>query len=274
MRLAVSDKDGAIGEATRDVYILQNQLPIATLTLTKTAWNQVNFDASASTDYEDDDELLQVAWDYEGDGEHDTSYSITKTASYTYLHMARYWPTVYVKDTGDKVGTLRQSLDIIPPAAAISLTSSGGVLTSVDETVRVEIYTDTVAGNVISNGLVITHTPWLTLPHNNLEGIFVYQGFSLSAQSLLSGSQPLDEISGTYTITISYDYDYFADVLRLPFEHKLKLYHWSDAEDSWTLVPFTLKTADDQLVATTNSLGDFALAMDVCRVYLPLIARE
>jgi hypothetical protein len=273
VRLAVRDTDGAIGEETRDIYIQQNFAPTAVFSFTQPAWNLVNFDASASTDYEDDDELLQVAWDYEGDGEH-TSYSITKTTSYTYPHLGRYWPTVYVKDTVGRVGTSRQPLDIIPPTAAISLTGSGGTLTSVDGTVQVAVYTDTAASDVISNGLVITHTPWLTLPQGALEGFFTYQGFSLSAQSLLSGSQPLDEISGTYTITISYDNDYLADVLRLLFESNLKLYHWSDIEASWTLIPFTLKTADDQIVATMSSLGDFALAMDMSRLYLPLIARE
>lgn len=273
VRLAVRDTDGAIGEATRDIYISPNPPPVAAFTFTQTLWNLVYFDASASTDEDDPLEALQVAWDYEGDGER-TSYSITKTTSYTYPHLGRYWPTVYVKDTVGRVGASRQSLDIIPPTAAISLTGSGGTLTSVDGTVQVEVYTDTVAGDVISNGLVITHTPWLTLPQGALEGFFTYQGFSLSAQSLLSGSQPLDEISGTYTITISYDNDYLADVLHLLFESNLKLYHWSDTAASWTLIPFTLKTADDQIVATMSSLGDFALVMDMSRLYLPLIARE
>jgi hypothetical protein len=112
----------------------------------------------------------------------------------------------------------------------------------------------------------------LTLPQGALEGVFTYQGFSLSAQLLLSGSQPLGEISGTYTITISYDYDYLADVLRLPFEDKLQLYHWSVAD--WTPVTFTLKTADDQLVVAVDFFGDFALVMDARRIYMPLIARS
>jgi len=272
VRLAVRDTDGGIGEATQDIFISPNPPPVAAFTFTQALWNLVHFDASTSTDEDDPLEALQVAWDYEGDGEH-TSYAITKTTSYTYPHLGRYWPTVYVKDTVGRVGTARQPLDIIPPTAAISLTSSG-MLTSTDGTVQVAAYTDTVASDVISNGLVITHTPWLTLPQGALEGFFTYQGFSLSAQSLLSGSQPLDEISGTYTITISYDNDYFADVLGLLFESNLKLYHWSDIETSWKLIPFTLKTDDDQIVATMSSLGDFALAMDMSRAYLPLISRE
>jgi hypothetical protein len=231
-------------------------------------------DASASTDDYDDPAELLVAWDYEGDGE-DTGYlySVTDITSNTYPHLGRYWPTLYVKDTTDRVGTLRQPANIIPPTATTTITGSGGTLDSFDGTVQVAIYTDTVGGEVISNGLVITHTPWLTLPHSNLEGVFTYQGFNLGAHSLLTGSQPIDEISGTYTITISYDYDYFADVLHLPFEDKLKLYHWSDAGALWTPVDFTLDTANDQLVATTDSFGDFALVMDVRRFYFPLIAR-
>ncbi len=272
VRLAVRDTDGGVGEATQVIHISRNPPPVAAFTFTQALWNLVHFDASTSTDEDDPLEALQVAWDYEGDGEH-TSYSITKTTSYTYPHLGRYWPTVYVKDTVGRVGTARQSLDIIPLTAAISLTSSG-MLTSTDGTVQVAIYTDTVASDVISNGLVITHTPWLTLPQGTLDDFFTYQGFNLSAQSLLSGSQPLDEITGTYTITISYDNDYLADVLGLLFESNLKLYHWSDTETSWELIPFTLKTDDDQIVTTMSSLGDFVLAMDTSRLYLPLIARE
>ena len=274
VRLVVRDTGSLTDEATRDIHVLQNLPPTARFTFTQTAWNLIYFDASASTDDYDDPAELLVAWDYEGDGE-DTGYlySVTDITSNTYPHLGRYWPTLYVKDTTDRVGTLRQPANIIPPTATTTITGSGGTLDSFDGTVQVAIYTDTVGGEVISNGLVITHTPWLTLPHSNLEGVFTYQGFNLGAQSLLTGSQPIDEISGTYTITISYDYDYFADVLHLPFEDKLKLYHWSDTEALWTPVTFTLKTADDQLVATTDSFGDFALVMDVRRFYFPLIAK-
>lgn len=273
VRLVVRDIGSLTGEMTKTIHILQNLPPTATFIFTQTAWSQVYFDASASADDCDAQAVLQVAWDYEGNGQ-DTGYSITKTTSYTYPHLARYWPTVYVKDTTDRVGTSRQPLNIVPPTATTTITGSGDVLTSTDGTVQIAVYTDTVGGEVISNGLVITHTPWLTLPHDSLTGTFTYQGFNLSAQSLLTGSQPIDEISGTYTITISYDYDYFANVLHLPFEDQLELYHWSGADAFWMPVTSTLNTAANQLVATTGFFGDFALVMDVCRIYMPLIARE
>ncbi|RLC63174.1 MAG: hypothetical protein DRI80_04585 [Chloroflexota bacterium] len=274
VRLVVRDTYGLTGEATRDVHVLQDLPPTATFTFTQPAWNQVNFDASASTDDHDPPATLQVAWDYQGDGDLDTEYSLLKTASYTYPHLGCYWPTLYVKDTFDRVGALPRPVNIIPPTAAISLTGSGGTLNSIDGIVQVAVYTDTVGGDVISNGLVITYTPWLTLPHDIMTGTFVYQGFTLSAWSLADG-QPINEISGTYTITVSYDYDYLAHVLHLPFEEELELYHWASGTPAlWTPVDFTLDTATDRLVAAASSFGDFALVMDVHRFYLPRVARS
>jgi len=273
VRLVVRDTDGDTGEATQDILV--QQPPTAVFTFTQPTWAQVDFDASGSTDLEDDPSELQVAWDYQGDGGLDTGYSATKTSTYTYPHLGRYWPTLYVKDTDNLTGTLRKSVDIVPPTTAVSITGNGGTLDSVDHTVQVAMYTDTVGGGVISNGLVITHTPWLILPHDGLTGTFTYQGFNLSAQSLADG-QPINEISGTYTITILYNQDdYFAKVLRLPFEDRLKLYRWAPSNPGlWTPVDFTLDTTADQLVATTDSFGDFALVLDISRVYLPLVTRS
>jgi len=272
VRLVVRDTDADTDEATQDIQT--GSPPTAAFTSTQPTWAQVNFDAYASSDVETPVSQLQARWDWEGDGVWDTSVvSVTQVQTHTYSHLGRYWPTLYVEDTDNLTDTLRKSVNIIPPVTDMSLTGSGGTLVSVDGTVQVAVYTDTVGSKVISNGLVITHTPWLTLPHSGL-GTFTYQGFNLSAQSLTDG-QPISEISGTYTITISYDYDYFADVLRMPpFEDQLELYRWtSGTSGSWTLVDSVLHATTDRLVATTDSFGDFALIMDISRVYLPLVAR-
>jgi hypothetical protein len=269
IRLVVRDTDNLTSEATQDINL--NAPPTPAFTFTQPTWAQVDFDASGSTDDQADPSVLQVKWDFEGDGVSDTTYTTVKTATYTYTHQGRYFPTLYVKDTDGVTSTLRKPVDIIPLAATEPITGSGGTLVSVDGTVQVAVYTDTVGGEVISNGLVITHTPWLTLPHSNLEGIFTYQGFNLSARSLLTDSQPINEISGTYTITISYNYDYLAGVLHLPFEDKLELYRWSDAEALWTPVTFTLEATSNWLVATTSFFGDFALSVDARIIYLPMI---
>ena len=273
MRLVVRDTDGDTDEATQDIQT--GNPPTAAFTFTQPAWAQVDFDASDSSDVETPVSQLQARWDWEGDGAWDTSIlGVTQIQTHTYSHLGRYYPTLYVEDTDNLTDALRQPVDIIPPVATEPITSSGGTLVSVDGTVQVAVYTDTVGGEVISNGLVITHTPWLTLPHSSLEGVFTCQGFNLSAQSL-TGDQPINEISGTYTITISYDYDYFADVLHLPpFEDELKLYHWvTGTTGYWAPVNSVLHTTTDRLVATTGSFGDFALVMDISRLYLPLVTR-
>ncbi len=273
VRLVVRDTDGLTSEVTQDIQL--NAPPTPAFTFTQPTWAQFDFDASGSTDDQDSTSVLQVKWDFEGDGVSDTAYTTVKTDTHTYTHQGRYWPTLYVKDTDGATNTLRKPVNIIPPAATAPITGSGGTLVSVDGTVRVAVYTDTVGGDVISNGLVITHTPWLTLPHSSLEGVFTYQGFNLSAQSL-TGGQPINEISGTYTITISYDYDCFVDVLHLPpFEDKLKLHRWVPGiAGYWAPVDSALYTITERLVATTGFFGDFALVMDVRRVYLSLVARE
>jgi len=102
--------------------------------------------------------------------------------------------------------------------------------------------------------------------YGDLPGDFTYQGFSLTVQSL--GGQPISGTTGTYTITIDYDLDYYGNVLGLWSDTSmLRLYHWSGSE--WVLVPFTIDSG--QLIATTDSFGDFALVLEAEKVYLPLV---
>jgi hypothetical protein len=270
-RLSVTDTDGMVGTLTQDIQT--GYVPTATFALTQTSWAEIEVDPFASSDVEDAAEALQVRWDWEGDGVWDTDvYSVTDILTHTYDHVGRYWPTLSVEDTDGLVDTSSMAVDIIPPAATKVISGSGGTLTSVDGTVRVDVYTDTVASAVISGGLVITHTPWITVPTGcgALPGDFTYQGFTLAAESQADG-QPVEQISGTYTITVAYDLDYYRDVLGLLVgEDLLKLYRWSDGE--WVLVSFMVGSG--QLVATTDSFGDFALVLEPYKVYMPLILRS
>ncbi|HEY75185.1 MAG TPA: hypothetical protein G4O00_03265 [Thermoflexia bacterium] len=272
VRLVVRDTDGLTGEATRD--ILAGYPPTATFTITQTTWAQAVFDGSGSSDVETPQPQLEALWDWEGDGTWDTGVlSVTQIQTHTYPHLGRYWPTLQVKDTDSLTDIATQPLNIIPPAVSQVITGSGGTLTSVDATCSVDIYTSTVSGDVISNGLIITHTPWLTAPFEGLPGEFTYYGFNLTARTL--SDQPIQEISGTYTITVEYDYTYLLNVLGLPsFEGQIKLYRWNPDTSSWELVSGTLDLVSNRLVATTNAFGDFALVMDIRRVYMPIVVRS
>jgi hypothetical protein len=272
-RLTVTDTDGMTGTLTQDIQT--GYVPTATFIFTQTSWAEIEVDPSASSDVEDAPGDLQVRWDWEGDDVWDTGvYSVTDVLTHAYDHIGRYWPTLGVEDTDGLVGTASKAVNIVPPAATAVISGSGGTLTSVDGTVRVDVYTDTVASTVISGGLVVTHTPWITVPAGcgALPGDFTYQGFNLAAESQSDG-QPVEQVSGTYTVTVAYDLAYYGDVLGLfALEDVLRLYRWSDADGAWVLVPFAVGSG--QLVATTDSFGDFALVLEPDKVYMPLILKS
>jgi hypothetical protein len=265
VRLAVRDTDGDVGAITRT--ILSTYVPTATFTITPTSWSEFEFDASGSDDVEDDPADLEVRWDWEGDGVWDTGvYSVTDIMTHTYDHIGRYWPTVEVKDTEGAIGTLSKPVDVVPPSTPSPLVSGSGTLVSADGTVTV-----TWASGVITDGIVITHTAWITAPVGGtvLPDDFTYQGFTLEATL---GGQAVEHANGAYTITLDYDLDYYSDVLGIwGYADLLRLYRWSEADGAWVLVTFTVDSG--QLVATTDSFGHFALVSEPNRVYLPLIMR-
>jgi hypothetical protein len=171
------------------------------------------------------------------------------------------------------VDSLQKSVNIIPPAVSGTFTDSFS-LESVDQTV-VTSMSPHGGGTLLLNGLMITHTPWLTLPYNDLPGVFIYQGFTLSARALPQGTL-IEQMEGTYTITVQYGFfkKYFEDVLKLPFEEHLKLYHWTEATQGlWMPVDATLDTNNQRLTAVVDSFGHFALAMDLHQIYLPIVVR-
>jgi hypothetical protein len=264
-RLTVTDTDNLTDTVTQN--ILSGWAPTATFIITQTSWSEFQFDASGSSDVETTDKaLLQAYWDWEGDEVLDTGpYSVTHVLTHSYSHIGRYWPTVSVVDTDTVTGTYSLQVDVIPPAASTTIGGGVGTLVSADGTVTV-----TVAGGVISDGAVITHTPWITVPNGALPGDFTYQGFNLSAES---GGLPIGSASGPFTITVAYDLDYYGNVLDLwASESLLRLYRWDSGGGEWVLVPSAIVSG--QLEATTDSFGDFALVLEAQKVYLPLVLQS
>jgi len=101
---------------------LENTPPTAFFKLYPSSGNTntiFNFDASGGTDNEDPPNVLQVRWDWEGDGVWDTPYSTTKTISHQYSIQGQYNAKLIVKDTGGLTD------EYIEP---ITVTSVGGGL--------------------------------------------------------------------------------------------------------------------------------------------------
>jgi hypothetical protein len=71
----------------------------------------LEFDASASTDPEDDQLAIFVRWDFQGDGTWDTEYSTQKIAAFRYRQQGHFRSILEVKDQDDATDTL--SLEIL-----------------------------------------------------------------------------------------------------------------------------------------------------------------
>ncbi len=86
--------------------------------------NQISFqfDASCSTDLQDQQESLQTRWDWETDGTWDTEYSTTKTASHSFATVGTKTITVEVKDTEGQTNSTTRQVTVTSGAPHASFT--------------------------------------------------------------------------------------------------------------------------------------------------------
>lgn len=100
----VKDTDGSTNRFTDFVKVnWSNRPPVAALHITpESGFLQDIFrmDASAVSDAEDKNAVLQVRFDFEGDGTWDTEYSTTKVIGHQYTVAGTYPVKVEVKDSG------------------------------------------------------------------------------------------------------------------------------------------------------------------------------
>ncbi|MCX6224548.1 MAG: hypothetical protein NTV01_07315, partial [Bacteroidia bacterium] len=66
------------------------------------------FDASGSSDTDDDISKLEVRWDWEADGVWDTDYSAVKTANHRFKDFADNYVILGVKDTKGLTASLKK----------------------------------------------------------------------------------------------------------------------------------------------------------------------
>lgn len=79
-----------------------NQDPTSHFTITPETGSTnttFQFDASACTDDEDPGHMLEVRWDFEGDGTWDTDWSTEKTTDQKYAAFSQHSPTLEVRDS-------------------------------------------------------------------------------------------------------------------------------------------------------------------------------
>ena len=115
VKLEAKDGAGNTSSTTQQIYV--NTRPVASFSVTPTSGDiteNFNFDASACSDYEDNTAVLQVRWDWDGDGSYDTGYSTTKTASHQYSSSGTKNVILEVKDSSGLTDTTSQQINVIP----------------------------------------------------------------------------------------------------------------------------------------------------------------
>lgn len=108
-----------------------NQDPVANFTVTPsvgTLATPFSFDASGCMDVEDLTADLEVRWDWNNDGIFDTSWTTTKTASYTYSSPGAKTIKLEVRDTGGHSDTITKAVTVneVAPVTTIALTGTLG----------------------------------------------------------------------------------------------------------------------------------------------------
>lgn len=127
--LKVTDEESRIGETTLTVQVsAKASAPKAVIkTLPESASGKaplkVNFDASDSTD--PDDDIVDYSWDFDGDGKYDT---IGETVSHTYPNAGEYFAVLRVIDSADNETTARVKVSVgkAGVSAKLSAVPTGG----------------------------------------------------------------------------------------------------------------------------------------------------
>lgn len=94
-----------------------NTAPVAAFTISPNSGStQTNFlfDASTSSDNEDDKSVLVVRWDWQNDGVWDTDWTANMTENHTYPQEGNYNATMQVKDSGGLTASTSKNIVVTP----------------------------------------------------------------------------------------------------------------------------------------------------------------
>lgn len=132
--MQVRDSDGNTDEVYVAITVSDSDTdPTAAFTITNdrsstdktvgTTSTTFTFNASSSTDLEDSSSNLQVRWDFNGDGDWDTTFSTTKTVTNRYLETGDFTVTVEVLDTAGNYDTDTDTVSITENTAPTAVLS-------------------------------------------------------------------------------------------------------------------------------------------------------
>ncbi len=116
----------------------ENVAPTASFTINPTSGTNLTaftFDASGSSDDEDETSVLNVRWDWDNDGVWDTDYSTTKIATHQYTVAGTYTIVLEVEDSEYLTNTITKTLIVLtantPPTASFTVSPTTGTVDTV-----------------------------------------------------------------------------------------------------------------------------------------------
>ncbi len=130
--LEVRDTDGNVSETTYDIRVVENTAPYATFEVADdeaTPGVEFEFDAGACFDDQYKSVYLEVRWDYDGDGNWDTSFSTDKTTEHYYDDSGTYDVIMQVKDPESQTDEASQTVTVLSntaPHATFSIDPESG----------------------------------------------------------------------------------------------------------------------------------------------------
>ncbi|MDH4123277.1 MAG: PKD domain-containing protein, partial [Thermoplasmata archaeon] len=114
VRLEVMDEGLSTNSTTRMVLV-NNTPPTASFTFFPGIGDitmNFSFNATSSSDLEDGTGLLQVRWDWEGDGTWDTNWSYNKSASHLFTVPGNYSVKLEVMDSGNMTNVTSMKVEV------------------------------------------------------------------------------------------------------------------------------------------------------------------
>lgn len=114
--MQVLDSSGLTDTTQKTVTVVANDAPIASFEVSPlrgTVGTTFYFDASSSYDSQYQLSMLQVRWDFEGDGSFDTPFSTDKTVTHLYERPGDYEPTLQVRDPEGQTSETTIAIEVI-----------------------------------------------------------------------------------------------------------------------------------------------------------------
>ena len=121
---------GAAGNVLPEaIFTIRNQTNSTAGNSLGVLLDEFSFNAGGSKDSDGSVSKLQARWDFEGDGEWDTTFSTTKTAKHAYTETGKYKPILQILDEKGGLAEATASLEIVgntPPVAKLTVTPTTG----------------------------------------------------------------------------------------------------------------------------------------------------